>query len=91
MNFIKNLPKANGQKAFIFSTAGAKPNSFLNQGHKSIKAVLGGKNFNIIGEFDCLGYDTNSFLKYFGGINRGRPNEEDIKKAEEFAQSLCRT
>jgi hypothetical protein len=31
---------------------------------------------------------TNSFLKLFGGLNKGRPNAEDLKHAEEFAQNL---
>jgi flavodoxin len=35
-----------------------------------------------------LGFNTNSFLKLFGGINKGRPNAEDLKRAEEFAQKL---
>ena len=76
---------------FIFSTAGAKQNPLFNRGHKSVREILQVKNFNIVGEFDCLGYDTNSFLKYFGGINKGRPNEKDIKGAEDFAKSLCQT
>ncbi len=39
-------------------------------------------------EFSCKGFNTNSFLKYFGGINKGRPNEEGIKNAEAFASEL---
>jgi hypothetical protein len=29
-----------------------------------------------------------SFLKLFGGINKGRPNAEDLKHAEEFALNM---
>jgi hypothetical protein len=29
-----------------------------------------------------------SFLKYIGGMNKGRPNAEDLKHAEEFAENL---
>jgi len=42
----------------------------------------------IIDEFNCAGFNTNSFLKLFGGINKGKPNTEDLKQAEEFAQNL---
>jgi hypothetical protein len=35
-----------------------------------------------------MGHNTNSFLKVFGGINKGRPNAEDLRHAEEFAQNL---
>jgi len=38
----------------------------------------------------CPGLNTNSFLKIFGGINKGRPNAKDFKQAEEFAQHLKR-
>jgi hypothetical protein len=42
----------------------------------------------IIDEFICAGFNTNSFLKLFGGINKGRPNVEDLRRAEEFALNL---
>jgi len=88
-NFIKDLPEANNKKVFIFSTAGVKQNHFFNRGHEAIRKSLQDKNFQIVGEFECLGHDTNSFLKYIGGINKGRPNKEDVKRAEAFAKGLC--
>jgi len=42
----------------------------------------------IFDEFNCKSFNTNSFTKFFGGINKGRPNAEDLKHAEEFAQNL---
>jgi hypothetical protein len=27
-------------------------------------------------------------MRFFGGMNRGRPNEKDLKNAEVFAQKL---
>ncbi|MGV8176958.1 MAG: hypothetical protein ACP5NX_04105 [Candidatus Bilamarchaeaceae archaeon] len=47
------------------------------------------KHFNIIAEFACKGWDTFGPLKMVGGINRGRPNDGDLKKAKEFARKLC--
>ena len=91
LDFIKDLPDAGGKKAFIFSTAGIKQNPFLNRGHKSVRKILQRKNFKVVGEFDCPGHDTNGPLKYIGGINKGRPDEKDIKKAEDFAKRLCQT
>lgn len=41
-----------------------------------------------MGEFGCPGLDTNSLLKLLGGLNKGRPNAEDLKQAEEFGRSL---
>lgn len=46
------------------------------------------KGYVIVDEFGCLGFNTNSFLKFFGGMNKGRPNAEDLRHAEEFAQNL---
>jgi flavodoxin len=44
----------------------------------------------IVDEFSCVGFNTNSFMKLLGGMNRGRPNADDLKHAEEFAQNLKR-
>jgi len=41
-----------------------------------------------VGEFNCLGWDNVGPLKFIGGINKGRPNENDIKKAKEFAKMM---
>ena len=43
---------------------------------------------NIVDEFSCLGFNTNSFLKHLGGLNKGRPNEEDFENAKQFALRL---
>jgi hypothetical protein len=53
----------------------------------------------IVDEFNCAGFNTNvggnialyflsSIINKFGGMNKGRPNAEDLKYAEEFAQNL---
>ena len=42
----------------------------------------------IVDEFAFKGFNTNSFMKYLGGMNKGRPNAEDLKHAEEFVQNL---
>ena len=43
---------------------------------------------DIVGEFDCRGFDTFGLLKVIGGISKGKPNEKDIEKAENFAINL---
>jgi hypothetical protein len=32
--------------------------------------------YTIVDEFGCACFNTNKFLKHFGGLNKGRPNEE---------------
>jgi hypothetical protein len=46
------------------------------------------KGYKIVDEFGCVGFNTNSFLRFFGGLNKGRPNAEDLKRAEDFALGL---
>jgi len=53
-----------------------------------LREKLQSKGYMIVDEFSCKGFNTNSFLKLFGGMNKGRPNALDLKHAEEFAQNL---
>lgn len=80
--FVGELDDVKNKKAFVFSTSGrGKPNKWL-------KEKLTSKGFEIIGEFNCKGYDTYALTKLIGGINKGKPDEEDFKNAEEFAKGL---
>jgi len=73
LDLADKLQPVTSKKAFIFSTS----------------AIMGkSKGYTIVDEFACKGFNTNSFMKYFGGMNKGRPNAEDLKNAEEFAQKL---
>jgi flavodoxin len=56
--------------------------------HSKLREKLQSKGYLIVDEFACKGFNTNSFLKYIGGMNKGRPNAEDLKNAEEFAENL---
>jgi len=55
---------------------------------KLLKEKLLSKGYTIVDELTCKGFNTFAFLKLFGGMNKGRPNEEDLKHAEDFALSL---
>lgn len=88
LDFADALPQVASKKAFIFSTSGVTGDKKLRKDHSALREKLQSKGYTIIDEFQCKGFNTNSFLKYFGGINKGRPNEEDLKRAEEFAESL---
>lgn len=91
LDFASELPQMNGRKCFIFSTSAIQSNKKTRKDHARLKEILLLKGYSIAGEFSCLGYNTNSFLKFFGGINKGRPNDEDIRNAEEFAMKLMLT
>src|SRR5665648_100823 len=83
----KLLPVTN-KKTFIFSTSAIMGEANVAQDHFLLRGKLQSKGYMIVDEFSCKGFNTNSFLKLFGGMNKGRPNALDLKHAEEFAQKL---
>jgi flavodoxin len=80
------LPQVTDRKAFIFSISGIS-GEFL-QKHSTLRKKLQSKGYIIIDEFNCPGFNSNSFLRFFGGMRKNRPNTEDLKRAEEFALNL---
>jgi flavodoxin len=91
-----SLSQVTDKKTFLFSTCGAPAfafdgghvNDYIVKAHSALKEKLQLKGYKVINEFMCPGFNTNSFLKLFGGINKGRPNAEDLKHAETFAKNL---
>jgi flavodoxin len=88
LDFVDQLPPVNNRQAFIFSTSAIQGEAKVAQDHALLRKKLQSKGYLIVGEFSCKGFNTNSFLKFFGGMNKGRPNAEDLKHAEAFAQNL---
>ncbi len=82
ITFVEELDQVENKKVFVFSTSGrGKPNKWL-------KENLSNKGFEVIGEFNCKGLDTYGLTKLIGGISKGKPDEEDFKNAERFANDL---
>ncbi|MHA1477365.1 MAG: flavodoxin family protein [Promethearchaeota archaeon] len=88
LDLADKLPQVNNRKAFIFSTSAMQGKAKVAKDHLLLREKLQRKGYMIVDEFSCKGFNTNSFMKYFGGMNKGRPNAEDLKHAEEFAQNL---
>jgi flavodoxin len=92
LDLADRLPYARGKKAFIFSTYGAPAfvadREFVENNHSQIREKLKAKGYTVIGEFGCAGWNTNSFLHYFGGLNKGKPDAEDLGNAEAFAREM---
>jgi flavodoxin len=92
LSLSDRLSYAAGKKAFLFSTYGAPDcianREFIEKNHYEMREKLHLKGYAVIGEFGCAGWNTNSFLKYFGGLNKGRPNAEDLRNAEAFAREM---
>ena len=88
LDLADKLSPVTDKKAFIFSTSAMMGKAKVAEDHSLLREKLQSKGYTIIDEFACKGFNTNSFMKYFGGMNKGRPNAEDLKHAEEFAQNL---
>jgi flavodoxin len=92
LDLAERLPHAAGKKAFLFSTCGAPAfgvtQGFILKNHSVLREKLQAKGYTIVDEFGCPGFNTNLFLRFIGGLNKGRPSAEDLKRAEEFARNL---
>ncbi len=98
LELADKMPPGDTRKGFIFSTCGmpgafARGEQFKRQvakNHCALREKLGRKGFTILDEFSCVGFNTNSFLKLFGGLNQGRPNAGDLDRAADFAVGLLK-
>lgn len=83
MKFAKhNLP--NEKRVFLINTYGSK-NKKYTQG---MEQIIKEKSCRLLGTYGCKGFDTFGFFKLFGGIGKGRPNENDVNGAKEFFKSI---
>ena len=88
LDFADKIPQVDNKKAFIFSTSALTGEKKAAEDHSSLREKLQSKGYVVVDEFQCKGFNTNSFMRFLGGMNKGRPNAEDLKNAEEFAQNL---
>ncbi len=88
LDLADKLPQVTNKEAFIFSTSAMLGEKKVAEDHSTLREKLQSKGYMIVDEFACKGFNTNSFMKYVGGMNKGRPNAEDLKHAEDFAQKL---
>ncbi len=84
LDLVQRLPHSD-KKAFIFSTAGYVTGERTQKYHEPLRMALISKGYQIVGEFSCPGLDTAEELR---PINEGRPNEQDLSNARDFAESL---
>jgi flavodoxin len=88
LDLADNLSAVTDRNAFIFSTSALTSEAKAAKDHSALREKLQAKGYIIVDEFQCKGFNTNSFMRFFGGMNKGRPNAEDLKHAEAFAQNL---
>ena len=88
LDFADKLPQTESKNVFIFSTAALSNDKKRGKDHVALREKLESKGYNVVDEFQCKGFNTNSFMRFLGGMNRGRPNAKDLKNAETFALNL---
>ena len=77
----KSLPE--NKRVFFLCTYGG------GGGTKAISDIAKSKSAEILGEFGCKAYDTFGPFKLMGGINKGRPNAQDLEDARRFFDRIC--
>lgn len=60
----------------------------LNRHKKTIAEVIKDKKCNEVGRFQCKGFDTYGPFKLFGGIQKGHPDETELKAAVDFYKGI---
>ena len=75
-DFVSGLEKDKVGKIINFGTA-----AMMNSTYKKVRSVAATKDIPVLDrEFHCKGE--------FKGMNKGRPNEDDLKAARVFAKSI---
>lgn len=77
-----DLPK----KTFVICTSGVGKGSFA----KKFGEKLTNRGFEVLGTYECKGFDTFGPFKLIGGLGKGRPNQEDIEKGRKFLQEILK-
>ncbi|MEV0080479.1 flavodoxin family protein [Nocardia neocaledoniensis] len=85
--FVDALPEGQGREVFVFATSGMSEPSFRPY-LRNLGDQLTGNGYELVGGFACRGLDTMGPLALIGGLNKGRPNAEDLTSARGFAEQL---
>ena len=74
------------QKVFFLVTCGIAYRDYSKAAQKKLRA----RGVNVLGAFQCRGYDTFGPFGKIGGIAKGRPNETDIRRAQVFVDKAAK-
>ncbi|MEU2504099.1 flavodoxin family protein [Streptomyces sp. NPDC007863] len=85
-DFVKGLPDGRG-RTFVFATSGLPelpPAPFT----RPLTRLLEARGYRVQASFTCRAHDTWAPFKLVGGINKRRPDAEDLAAARAFAARL---
>lgn len=84
--FEQSLTKSGAHKFFFIYTAGAGKVGY----EKTLRAKTEKSGKTCLGIFGCKGFDEFGPFKLFGGLNKGKPNENNFKNAIDFFEkNIC--
>ncbi len=72
------------KNVFFIATAGNPMKGNFN----SIASMAEEKKCNEVGRFQCKGFDTYGPFKLVGGIQKGHPDEDELKDAVDFYKGI---
>lgn len=81
--FVESLPNTNKKAIIVSTSADGKLKN-----HAKFRKQLTEKGFSVINEFNCQGFTKWGPFLLVGGIAKGHPNEQDLEKAKNFAESI---
>ncbi|MCK1796244.1 flavodoxin family protein [Streptomyces sp. XM4193] len=89
LDVAKALPVGPG-RTFVFATSGfpeLPPAPFF----RPLVRLLESKGRTVQGRYSCRAFDTWAPLRLVGGVNKNRPNDDDLAEARTFARHLKQT
>lgn len=87
LDFIKlHKTDLKDKKIFTLLTSGSKAKKYDEIFHGFLKE----QDCNVIGNYQCAGFNTYGLFKLFGGRAKGHPNNQDISKAVSFVGELMK-
>lgn len=86
IKFANNL-SYDERPCFVVSTSGGKD---YVENNKALIDILEHKNKKVLGVYSCLGLDKFFILRLMGGVNKGHPDEDELKQAQSFLTDLVK-
>ncbi|NCA97266.1 MAG: hypothetical protein EOM77_03690 [Bacteroidia bacterium] len=84
LKFANTLP-FDKRPCFIVSTSGGQD---YTENNKTLINILEHKNKDVLGVYSCLGLDKFFVLRLMGGMNKGHPDQTELKQAQDFIVTL---
>lgn len=84
--FIKKYRNKLPKQSFAVCSSGVEKGKYAAK----FSGYLRENGFNVLGVFECKGFDTFGPLKLFGGLSKGHPNEKDIEFGRAFMRKIMK-